>query len=225
MTAEELTKEALARARVWTDEYPTTRRVLYRRIGVRQQQLYTRSGRINQDWAGICATVPLSSGAANIKDVADPVKAVSQVTKIEVEDEGTSTYSVGDEVNIVPMDDKEDAAFPPRATIRNMVVEGVGTDLDLVTSIKLYYVKLPLPIDPDDGAVEIELPSPHDELLIVDLARFLLKLAPGTDRTQEGVELLTAEEGEGLEAFDAYVGGFANQQSRLGPTPHEIGRV
>lgn len=225
MTVEELVVQALARARVWSSDFPTARSVLYRRVGVRQQQLYTRSGRINQDWAGICATATLSSGAADLKDMASPVKAASQITLVEIADEGTSTYSSGDEVNIVPGDDAKDAAFAPRATIRNMVLEGVGTDLDLVTSVKVFYVKLPFAIAATDGAVEIELPEPHDELLIVDLARFILKLAPGTDRTQEGIETLTAEEADALQSFDAYVGGFANQQARFGPTPHEIGSV
>lgn len=231
MTVEELVIQALARAALFTSEYPTTRSVLYRRVSVRQQQLYQLSGQVNQDWAGICATVPLSGGAADLKDIlathggGSPVKFLAQLTKVEILDPGTSSFTAGDEVHVVPFLDAEDSALPPRAYVRNMVISGVGSDLDSVTSIEVYYVKQPLPITPTDGSVEIELPPPHDELLVIDLARFALKLAPKTDRIQEGIELLTVEEGDAIAQFTSYVKGFTNQESRFQGAPHTAGEV
>lgn len=221
MTTEDIAVLALARATEFTDHVPSTRSLMYRRIGVRQQQLFARAARVNPEYFGICATGVLEDMQADLADLVTPLEAADTVTKIEVANAGTSALSTGMEVRVVALSDPE-AELPPRCTIRNRVIRGVGNDLAGVVSVTIHYSRLPVRLTATDGAKEMELPEPHTELLVVDLAKDLIAktvmLSP-PDRTV-ALEVFSAEEEPLLLAFDAHVREYAGSRSaRFGGVP------
>jgi len=194
---------------------------MYRRLSVRQQQLFARAAAINPEYYGVCAVAPLSNGAVDLKDLGDPVYRADSLSRIEIADKGTSGYANGDEVHVVALTDP-DAALPPRVTVRNGVVAQVGTDLNGVVSLRVFYSRLPLSIGPNDGSKELELLDPFQELLVVDLARYLVEHTLGLDATLRGqaLPLLEAEEKDLLALFDAHVKAYtaAAETGRFGRT-------
>lgn len=228
MIADDVCTYALARLTELGASAPVARSLMYRQIGVRQQQLYARAARVNPDWAGVCATAALDQGAADLSDIAPPIETPERIQRIEIADPGTSNYAAGDEVHPVPLQDQVYAALPPRVTVRNRVIRGVGADLDGVISLRVSYARVPLALGPSDGARVLDLPEPHAELLVVDLARYLVRksttLAP--DARAAAVEALTAEEATLLLEFDAYVHGYVGPlTSRFAiPVPRAEGR-
>lgn len=218
MTAEEITLAALFRALEFTNTVPSTRSVLYRRIGVRQQQLFARAASVNADYFGICATGGLDDGAADLGDFAPPVEAPESITRVEIADPGSSPYDEGTEIRVVPSTDVG-VELPPRMTLRNRVLRQVSTDLAGVLSIRVAYSRVPLAIGPADGAVTVQIPAPHDELLVVDLTKTMLTKGVDMDGAARGaaLELLATEEAELLLAFDSHVASFAgNRSARFG---------
>lgn len=227
-TVEELVEQALARAMEFGQDFPATRSLLYRRIGVRQQQLFAVAARTNPEFFGDSAIgTPDANGAIDMglmgdPDAADPVEAVEVISRIEIEDPGTSGLTAGDEVNIVSLTDRDAAAYPPRVTVRGNIIRQVGTDLANVTSIRVYYSVRPFRIDPDDGGVVVRLSEPFHDLLVVDLARWMLRKAATVPKEVREVALaaLEAEETEGLANFLAQVEQYtsASERGRFGRT-------
>lgn len=209
MTVEEIAIAALARALEFSNVIPSTRSVMYRRIGIRQQQLFARAAQINPEYFGICATGGLTDGAADLNDMTPPVESPETITRIEVDNGGTSPYAPGQEIRIVSSADVM-AELPPRVTVRNRIIRQVGTDLVGVLAIRILYAKLPLAIGPTDGAVVIALPEPHAELLVVDLTKELVfkTLSMGAASRTAALEVLAAEETVLLDAFDRHVAQF-----------------
>lgn len=215
---EDVVIQALARAMQFTNEVPATRSLHYRRIGVRQQQLYARAAQLNPDYAGVCAIGVLAGNALDFADLAPAIDAAESVTRVDIEDAGTSEYAAGDEVTIVPSTATE-SGLAPRATVRNRVLRSVGADLDGVVSLKVHYCRLPAAVVATDKDRLIDVPEPHSELLIVDLALSMLRKVASTQtgaaEVQGGIELLGGEEEKLLAGWDAhvlsYVGGLVSQ--------------
>lgn len=214
MTVEEIAVAALARAMEHSDKVPTTRSVLYRRIGQRQQDLFAMAARISPDYYGVCAKASLRDGdgewvgAADIAAIAGDVPPAEQITRIEILDAGTSTYAVGDEVNIVPQGDPN-VAFPPRVTLRNRVIRQVGTDLEGVEKLEVFYSRSPVPVTAADEDREMELPAQFQELLVVDAARDLFRRSTLLPNRPALVALMDAEEKPLLADYLAHVQRFA----------------
>lgn len=218
MIVEDIAIAALARALEFTNGVPSTRSVMYRRIGIRQQQLFARAAGVNPDYFGICATGALDNGAADLSDMAPPVEKPESITKIEVSDPGTSTYLEDQEIRVVPSTDVT-VDLPPRATLRNRVIRQVENDLDGVASIRIHYARVPEPIGPSDSDKVVELADPHSELLVIDLTKSLLLKTISMDAATKAAafEGLNKEEGELLEAFDQHVASFTGSlSSRFG---------
>lgn len=202
MTFEEVVENALARTLEFDAVFPSTRLPMYRRIGVRQQQLFTLASKLNPDYYGSEAGGPLDAYyQMDLKDLAGLVdldQAVG-IQRVEILDHGThATYADGDEVNIVSIDDI-DADLAPRVTIRDQVIKGVGTDLALVTSLCVKYPRVAdMPASSEDGTTDIELHEPHQELLVVDLTMYLVKkcLSLETGAKAAILENLKSEAGE-----------------------------
>jgi hypothetical protein len=221
-TVEELTVQALARCAEFANEYPQTRSVLYRRLGVRQQQLFAAAARANPEYFGATALGLLdSNGAITLSGMGDPaatdpVPNMELISRIEVaQSSGSGVPAVGTEVNVVPVTDL-DAALPPRVTVRGQVVAPVGTDLAGVTKLTVYYSHRPFGLRPTDGKVVVELPEPFQDLLVLDLARYLLRKAASLTREVRQVALaaLDAEEQETLSNFIASVQSFTSAVER-----------
>lgn len=224
MTADELADLALARVSLFTKNFPTTRGLMYRRIGIRQRQLFAKASRENSDFFGVFATADLTGGAADLNDVVEPTPTPSAIQRIRVQDAGTSTtLEDGDDINIVTLADPT-AAIAPRATLRDLVLEQVDDDLDGVVSIRVDYAKLPPVYSATDKAAVIALPEPHAELLVVDLTSYLLSLTTEMDETKKAsaLALLTAEETELMTDFLEYARGFAPTEDRFSRPPSGV---
>lgn len=219
MTYEDVVIAALARTLDWDGEFPSARQPMYRRIGKRQQQLFTMASKINPDYWGTCAIATIDPTDLNVDlRLLDGGLNVDQsvgVQRIEIQDEGTSSLTSGDQVHIVSINDR-DAELAPRVTIRDLIIASVGTDLTGVTSLAVYYPRYPdMPATSEDGTTALELQQAHDELLVIDLTKDLvrktLSMDPATKTAIQG--LLDAEEKEALGPYLDDVGAFAVGQA------------
>lgn len=208
MNAEDVAVLALGRAIEFSPKVPSARSVMYRRIGIRQQQLFIHAAKLNPDWAGVKANAPpvLWEGVLAL-DLADLTECASDLlTKIEISVPGTSAYVAGQEVNIVSLVDP-DVADAPRVLVRNRVIQAYNNELAGVTSLDIFYSRVPHALAPTDAATVIELYDPHSELLVIDLTRHLLQktivLNP-SERTA-AIAVLEAEEKSLLGEFEEHV--------------------
>ena len=229
MTLEELRIAALARAVDYGIKAPVGRSPAYRRVSVRQAQLFSRASKLNPDWAGVQATVPLvawaSSLAVDLADLVDPAEPAELITRVEIADKGGSNYVNGQEVNLVKLVDAN-VADPPRATVRNLVVQGVGNDFLNVTSLRVFYSRVPATMD--DPGCSPEIPTPHDELLVIDLTKWITKKTISIDSGTKTaiIATLDAEEKEALDIFDEYIMRFSDATvSRFGGSRYASGRA
>ncbi|MCL7965370.1 MAG: hypothetical protein M8858_08130 [marine benthic group bacterium] len=219
MTYEEVVEAAMARGLDWDADFPSTRLPLYRRIGTRQQQLFTMASKANPDYYGVKAGAAIDANdELNLRDMAG-VPAVDQaagVQRIEIGDHGTSSYADGDEVHTISIDDP-DAALAPRVTLRDMVIKGFGTDLDNVTSLCVYYPRYPdMPDNDEDGSTDLEISEAYTELLVIDLTKYLVKktLSIEADVKARVMEELEKEEQEQFASYMSDVVAFSLGQSR-----------
>lgn len=225
MTAEEAVLAALSQVADFTDVSPP-RTVLYRRLSVRQQQLFSEVANWNADFFGVCAIGEIINGECNLRDLisgdATPPpggvvpQPVLRFDRIEISDSGTSGYPNGQEVNVVTLNDSEGATLPPRATIRSGVLKQVGAELMGVAALEFYYSRRPLPVA--SGGQELEIPEPFDQLLVFDLAKYLVGYAPSgvvAEASESLLAILGAQETELLGEFRAYVTSFTPRKSRF----------
>jgi hypothetical protein len=229
VTAEEIAVMALSRAIEFSPKVPSARSVMYRRIGIRQQQLFARAGKVNPEWAGVMSNAPLGPwGGVQAVDLADlitPTEAADLITRIEIGAKGTSAYAVGQEVNPVTLADPN-CADAPRVLVRNRIIMAYNRELDGVTSLNVYYSRVPLAIGPTDGDCQVELQEPHVELLVVDLTRHLLQktIALNAAERQAAIGIFNEEEKELLGLFDQYVARFSDStQARFGGSRYAPG--
>lgn len=221
MTAEDICILALARVAIFTSNYPSTRSLMYRRIGLRQRAIFAKAAKANPDYHGVYATADLTAGAADLNDVVEPTPTPSALQRVTILDKGTNPdVENGDEVHIVPLADPE-SAIPPRATLRDLVLEGYNGELDGVDSIRVDYSKLPRVLIATDKTYVIELVSPYDELLVVDLTQYLLSLTTEMDdaKKEKALALLAAEETELFGDFMSHVAGYAPTEDRFSRPP------
>ncbi len=223
MTFDEIVDNAKARAVDFGATFPSTKRVLYRRIEIYQQELFSKAARVNPDYFGKSATGTLdANGFVDIKDqqASANVDPAANITRVEVEDAGTHpTLVTGDEIHLVSINDVE-AAFAPRMTLRNFVLRQVGTDLAGVVSVCAFYGYRPEnKTQPLDGSEIAELPAVYQELLVLDLIKWMLKQTISIDSGAKAaaIEVVELEQGAMDGTFLAEVADFAGAQvSRFG---------
>ncbi|HYF53855.1 MAG TPA: hypothetical protein VEA41_06320 [Salinarimonas sp.] len=208
MNAEQVLKRALTEASEYGSNFPTSHALLYRRISSRQMQLFAEAASINADWAGACFTMDLVGGNGNLTDTFEGesagINGIARISRITVENPGSSAWAAGREVDLVSSDDVDSGA-PPRAFFRGYSLFQVGTDLNGVSSLKVHYSRRPAVVD--GPADEIELPEPHTECLVWDLAMILLARASTIDpeRKKAGNAFFTMMRDEAEEQFKTYV--------------------
>lgn len=210
MTADQVVESALARIAGTGDQPKSARSPFYHRIGVRQQQLFVEAAKVDPEFYGVCAIGTLEDGAVSIAAMAPPVKSAAAITRIEIEDPGTSGLAAGTEVVPVRVQESDYAMDSPRVLLRNRSIISLGGDLDGVVSIKVSYPYQPEPITAGD--TELELPDPFGELCVVDLAKWMLRRIPATELVQQLTQSLNAEEEALLADWAAYVGTFADSR-------------
>jgi len=223
MTFQEIVDNAKTRAMDFGATFPTTDRVLFRRIEVRQQELFRGASRVNPDYFGVSAEGVLDAQfRANLKDldVQVDVDPAANISRVEIGDAGTHPTLVrGDEVAVVPLNDIE-AALAPRMTLRNFILQGVGSDFVGVLTIVIFYGYSPeSKAVPLDGFENAELPDPFQELLVIDLTKWMVRMTMGLEPQVKAGALaaLSEEESEMQGAFTAEVTDYAGVQvSRFG---------
>lgn len=217
MTVEEMAKLVMARTSEITSHYPSTRALIYRRLGLRQREIMAQGAKLNPDYYGTCAESALDGqSATDLNDIIEPVPTPELIEMVTIEDAGTSGYVLGTEVNIVTRHDV-DAELPPRMTLRDLVLQGVNDDLVGVVSVMIFYSRLPAPFGPSDKDSVIELQSPWDELLVIDGAIQLLQKATRLDaaiRTAAIADLRT-EEAPLVKGYMDHVQAYAPQSTRF----------
>ncbi len=231
MTYEEVVEAALSRTLEWDGEFPSTRLPMYRRIGTRQQQLFTKASKVNPAYYGVKAGAALDANLElDLRDMAG-VPAVNQsvgVQRVEINDAGTSSYTTGDRVAIVDIDDIE-ADLAPRVSLRDFILKSIGTDLNNVVSLCVYYPRYPdMPDNDEDGTTDIELSETFSELLVIDLTKYLLRKTIGLEQSVKATLMgaLDEEEQEELAVYLADVGAFGIGQSHRfsEPQPGDVTR-
>lgn len=219
MTAEEIVVAALARGMEFSNEFPQTRSVYYRRITTRQQQLFVRASEINPDYFGVSESVNLVGGTADLSGLATQAE---RITGVRINNKGTSPYSSGQRVSIGTIDDLE-MPLAPAATIRDYILTQRGTDLALVTSVWIDYSKRPADIE--EGVDVPELPAQFHELLVIDATKSAARrtYTITADQRSAFIDLLTLEENELLADFERHVERFQlAEESRFGRTARAI---
>lgn len=229
MTADELVEMTLGRLGEFSTHFPSTRGPMYRRVGMRQRWLFARAGKMNPERYGTCATSALQTvSGARVIDLNDingtnaPVPELIQ--KVTIENAGTSPYAVNDEVNIIGHDDP-DAELAPRALLRDGLIIGYGTELDLVTSLKVHYPRVSALFTDSSKDTALELVAPYDSLLELDLAKWLVRKATtlSAEVRAAAVAGFEAEEKELLAEFDEQVVQYGPMLSRFA-TPRVVAK-
>ncbi|KKN24082.1 hypothetical protein LCGC14_0898580 [marine sediment metagenome] len=212
-TVNDLATAALSRAADFGAAYPGSRSVLYRRLSNRLHQLYAAAARWNPEYFGVSAVGTLDSGGVSFSTMgaSGGTYAPELVSRIEIADKGTSSYTNGDEVNLVQLNDP-DAALPPRVMVRNQALQQVGTDLTDVTSLRMYYSRRPFRLAADDGDTTVDFPEQFEELLVIDLTKWITRKATNPPLEQRAAALasLDAEEQETLANFEQEVVSFTS---------------
>lgn len=218
MTAEEAAVAALAEAAEFGSTFPTTRTTLYRRASTRQQQLFAMAAQIDPDWAGFCVEGDVVNNEADLgpmlRGEVDDVPAAERVSRVHVNDPGTSVWASGREVAMVPSDDTG-VGLPPRVIYRGGIFRGVGNDLAGVASITVYYSRRPAPITGPNQVLEI--PEPHTDLIVYDLARSLVQKATAVDAKvrEQAVAYFNGQEEAATAAFREYIENFVSDTWRF----------
>ena len=215
-TVDQVVVAALSRAADFGAAYPGARSVLYRRLSHRTHQLYAAAARWNPEYFGVSAVGTLASGGVSFstmgsRGATNPTFSPELIISVEIADKGTSAYTNGDEVNVIQHNDP-DAAAAPRVTIRNQAIQQVDTDLTDVTSLRMSYSRRPFRLNADDQAETVDFPEPFEELLVIDLAKWIVRkiLDPAVDQRTAAMESLNEEEAETLVNFQQDVESFTS---------------
>jgi hypothetical protein len=207
MTPEQICVAAMGICSDYTDNYPTTRAIMYQRISSRQRELFAHVAILDPEFYGAEIVAEVTDGALNVAalEQSGDVYPVERVEEVQVEDPGTSGLDAGTRVGLVLVTDPE-AALPPRATYRSGVIRQVGTELQGVASLLLYYSRRPRTIGPDGSGV-IELLEPFQFLLVYDLAKDLIRRTIGIEGEKKAAafQLLDSAEKELLEALGEHI--------------------
>lgn len=215
MTVDEIVVAALARATEFSDKVPSTKSVYMARIQARQEQLFARIASLSREYAGRDGVLALVGGAADTV-LLNP--RAMRITDVQIAVPGTSAYTAGERVNLVPAEDIE-SGLPPRMTLRDGVLKDAADDLTGVTSIRVFYARRPTAIS--DLAQVPESPEQYHELYVIDLAKSAIRKTLGLAATarKDVLDLLTQEEDELLADFDAHLRSFNYAEtSRFGPS-------
>lgn len=201
-----------------------TQSLMIERMSQYHQRLFALGAQWNPDYFGTCVVGTLDGYKMDLQALVDPLEICETITRVEVADAGTSTaLSPGDEIYVVTLSDRE-SEIPPRCIIRRKILSGVGQDLAGVASVRVHYSPspLPIPLDADLDAYRFEVPRPHDGLIPLDLALYLLdKLPSPTEAVAKGREMIVAEQAVAMSAFEAHVKSFVmTTRARFGSEPH-----
>ncbi len=185
---------------------------MWRRLQVRQAQLFSLAGKVNPEYFGARAQANLDANlAADLRDLVGnaTLDPASTVQRVQVQDAGVSSLTTGDRIAIVSLDDIA-AEEAPRMTLRDFVLRTVGTDLTGVVSICVAYSRVPNVVAAANGTEILALPDQYHELLVIDLAVDLLKktIGLGVEQRVAAISVLEQELAPLLADFQSEVAVF-----------------
>jgi len=225
VSVETMVKQALVRVGDVTDTYPSARGPMYRRIGVKQRQIFARAAQVNPDYYGANVSVNLLAGVAALTALSELPEIIQ---RLEIAAPGTSSYAAGREVSIVSLTDP-DGELAPRVTFRQSMLAQVGTDLAGVTSLRVWYARIPASIAVNDnGTTLLSLDQPWDALLELDLAGWVIEKAQAIplEARAAAMAALTAEEEQLVKDFEAHLRSVAPVVQRfLSPLARTSGLI
>lgn len=216
MTAEEVIVAALARCTDFGASVPSAWSVYLRRIGLRQGQIFSMVAQVDPEYFGTEQTVALTGGTYALSGLNPKAE---RVTDVRIANPGTSGFLANDPVNLIRHDDQE-AMLPPRAVIRDQALRQLAADLAGVSTVTIYYSKRPAASSTIAKATELELPEQFQDLLVLDLAKQMIrKLLDVEPARRDGwLDLLGGEEKALLATLEAHVRNFtAAEQNRFRP--------
>lgn len=216
MTADEVLESAMSICTDLGATVPSAKSVWYRRLGIRQGQIFTLITNIDPDYFGVSSVVTLVAQAYALSGL---TPKCDRVNDVRVLDPGSSGLRLKERVNLVQLEDA-DAHIPPRAVIRDQVLVGLDSDLSGVASVTIHYARRPAASASIVGASVIELPDQFTDLLTLDLARQMLrKLLDVEPARRDGwLELLSGAEADLLGVLDTHVRYFVGgEQRRFSP--------
>ncbi len=225
MTVQEAIDNALARCAELGADVPGTRSLMIDRISQTQQDVFASGAQWNPDYFGTCVVGTLDGMAMDVLAILDPLEIPETITRIEIADPGSSEWSAGDEVSVVTLSDRDNATIKPRVTVRRKIISSVGNDLNGVNSIRVFYSPCPLPLDPTATAIgdkRLEIPRPHDRIVPLDLALYLLDKVPSpTAAVVAGKAAIAAELTMAMAKFESHVRSYVmTTVTRFGSRPH-----
>lgn len=206
MNAGEIIDAAMALALEFHPGVPSTKTLLLHRIEARQQQIGAHIADMDPEYLGKSAAAIL--GVVGSYTQAYALSGLNpkheRVTHVEVLNPGGSAYVVGKKVSVVPVMDIR-AALAPRMHLRDNVLYQVGTDLANVTSLTIHYSKRFAAVTALASA--IEMPEQFQYLLVLDLARHLLRktISMKPEARTAAIAIVDLEEAELLGDFDRHL--------------------
>lgn len=217
MTADEVCEVAFAECdAIGHNARTLLRKPLYERISMRQQDLFTLAAGWNEEFLGWTTEGQLVDGEADfssiLNDTHPTVPGVEKIVRIEVSDPGSSLLATGTEVNIVKQRDARYGALSPRAVFRSGILTGYQTDLDGVEQVEVYYVRRPRKVT--KGSDEVEFEGSHVDLLVLDLAKFMLQ-RDQVKVSEYAASTIESRERRAFASFELHVRSFTPTQDRF----------
>jgi hypothetical protein len=217
VTPQDIVVAAQGIAADFTDEYPTAKSVMYRRISARQRELFVHIGTLDTEVYGEDVVAEVLNGAVDLGalEQSEDVFPVETLQMVRIHDPGTNgQLKAKQRVSVVPADDVE-AFLPPRCTYRSGVLRQVGSDLAGVAQLLVSYSRRPRTIGVD-GSGQIELLEPFQDLLVFDLARDLIRrtVALEGERKAAVLAMLEPQETQLLASLEEHIRHSASLRDR-----------
>lgn len=182
-------------------------------VSRKQQEKFLLVSKMNAEFFGNYEEISLQSGTyAAVLSTIDP--AIAAIDLVTITDKGTSSYTNGDEVNIVGVRDF-DAELAPRMFLQRYQLTPVGTDMNGVTKVTIYYSVLPATMDntvTDMSTLSLDMPDEHIDTLITELA---LHMAIKDNRSADELALLEKESKDADAILVATAQGFTRKWRRF----------
>ncbi|KPJ96690.1 MAG: hypothetical protein AMS18_00075 [Gemmatimonas sp. SG8_17] len=177
-----------------------------------QQEKFLKASQINPEFFGTNIEVTLDGSKK--ADLSTLSPAIAYLDLVVIANKGTSGYTNGDEVNVVAVRDF-DAELAPRMFKQRYNLAPVGTDMNGVTSVGLYYSVLPDTMDitvTDMSTIDMDMPDEFIDSIVTELA---LYMAIKDNRSQDEIAVLQIEVQQADAIFSAAVGNFSRTTRRF----------
>lgn len=165
-------------------------------ISRKQQDKYLRVAQAAPDFFGASASFTLTAQDEVVFNQMSPAPAI--INRVEINAVGSSSYTTADKVHVVVTDDQA-AELAPRMILQSGKLIAVGTDLNGVTSVTVYYSILPVSMNTatSPGSLNMDMPDEFIDTVVSEVA-YYLALKDNRNDVEIQVLLKEIEESEAL---------------------------